>query len=316
MCPGGNKPSGTVSNNKFLTCPTAPAIFANPAVKGCADGVTMTGNQIDGGLVVVDQPQLSFNPPSPDSPDPAPVIPVIVFCTTPNATLRCVHGGQSFFLLLTCCCASSTIVFLPHSPVEVRSWWPTILSPTLMISHPTHHYQHTPPPPPHHQHHRLYSLVRSLIRSPRATVRRITCFQPYTLTITRSLTTCDRYTTDGSRPSETSPIFPANGLKLVWPGPNIAVNVRGFKDGFIPSVTNGVIVERRRYISRVTSTVRGSFDTLTQVCSTSHQYLLTWVDAVIVVTLSTDTFSFIHNEKIRIHLLFIRSLCCMSLKRH
>jgi hypothetical protein len=49
MCPGGNKPSGTVSNNKFLTCPSAPAIFANPSVKGCADGVTMSGNQIDGG---------------------------------------------------------------------------------------------------------------------------------------------------------------------------------------------------------------------------------------------------------------------------
>jgi hypothetical protein len=166
MCPGGSKPSGTVSNNRFLTCPSAPAIFANPSVPGCAANVTLTNNQIDGTLQVVDQPQLSFNPPSPDSTNPTPTIPVIVFCTTPNATLR--------------------------------------------------------------------------------------------------------YTTDGSRPSATSPVFPTNGIPLVWPGPNVAVNVRGFRAGFMPSVTNGVIVERRRYVSRVGTAMRGSFDILAPAPAPAH----------------------------------------------
>lgn len=158
MCPNGNVPSGTVSNNRFLTCSTATAIYTNPKVADCGKNVTLEGNQIDGQLKAVEQPQLSFNPPSPDSTNPAPVVPVIVFCTTPNVTIR--------------------------------------------------------------------------------------------------------YTTDGSRPSEASPVFPAAGIMLTWPGPNVAINARAFRDGFIPSITNGVIVERRRYLPRMAVTSRGSFDSL------------------------------------------------------
>ena len=53
-----------------------------------------------------------------------------------------------------------------------------------------------------------------------------------------------RYTLDGSRPTETSPVMPANsGLDLPWPGPAVHVNVRAFKPGMVASMTNGALVE-------------------------------------------------------------------------
>jgi len=158
MCPGGNHPSGKISNNSFLTCSGVSAIFINPKVKGCGDNVTMEGNRINGTLQAVEQPQLSYSPPSPESTNPAPVIPVRAFCKTPHAELR--------------------------------------------------------------------------------------------------------YTLDGSRPNRNSPIFP-DKILLQWPGPNLAVNIRGFHPDMLPSITNGVIVERRRYLPRpqITSdSMRSSFD--------------------------------------------------------
>jgi hypothetical protein len=52
-----------------------------------------------------------------------------------------------------------------------------------------------------------------------------------------------RYTLDGSRPTEASPVVPAKGVPLAWPGPAVAVNMRAFKEGMTPSVTNGAILE-------------------------------------------------------------------------
>ena len=52
-----------------------------------------------------------------------------------------------------------------------------------------------------------------------------------------------RYTTDGSRPTEESPVMPAGGVPLPWPGPVVAINFRGFRKGFRPSITNGVVLE-------------------------------------------------------------------------
>ena len=53
-----------------------------------------------------------------------------------------------------------------------------------------------------------------------------------------------RYTLDGSRPNETSPILPMpQGINLAWPGPALVVNMRAFKEGHVASVTNGAVVE-------------------------------------------------------------------------
>jgi hypothetical protein len=69
-----------------------------------------------------------------------------------------------------------------------------------------------------------------------------------------------RYTTDGSRPSSTSPIVPTpKGALFDWPGPNFAFNVRAFPPAsgegsdLLPSVTNGAIVERSKYRPRADS---------------------------------------------------------------
>eukprot|EP01060_Flectonema_neradi_P016214 TRINITY_DN22803_c0_g1_i1.p1 TRINITY_DN22803_c0_g1~~TRINITY_DN22803_c0_g1_i1.p1 ORF type:complete len:617 (+),score=57.08 TRINITY_DN22803_c0_g1_i1:44-1894(+) len=59
-----------------------------------------------------------------------------------------------------------------------------------------------------------------------------------------------RYTTDGSKPSENSPVIPASGISLPWPGPVTVVNVRAFKEGMIPSVTNGAIIELNYILGR------------------------------------------------------------------
>jgi hypothetical protein len=60
-----------------------------------------------------------------------------------------------------------------------------------------------------------------------------------------------RYTLDGSRPSESSPIVdPEAGIILNWPGPAIVVNMRAWKDGYTPSVTNGAVVELNYVLGR------------------------------------------------------------------
>jgi hypothetical protein len=60
-----------------------------------------------------------------------------------------------------------------------------------------------------------------------------------------------RYTLDGSRPSESSPIVdPERGIILSWPGPAVVVNMRAWKDGYTPSVTNGAVVELNYVLGR------------------------------------------------------------------
>lgn len=72
-----------------------------------------------------------------------------------------------------------------------------------------------------------------------------------------------RYTTDGSRPTELSPELPAKGLQMQWPGPNVAVNVRAFAppgSPLLPSVTNGVVVERATYEPRSHAPLNSKFE--------------------------------------------------------
>lgn len=63
-----------------------------------------------------------------------------------------------------------------------------------------------------------------------------------------------RYTTDGSRPTESSPAMPEKGLMLAFPGPALVVNVRAFptdaNPDVLPSITNGVVIERYVYRAR------------------------------------------------------------------
>jgi len=61
--------------------------------------------------------------------------------------------------------------------------------------------------------------------------------------VTRTVNATLRYTLDGSRPTLNSPVIPQAGLNLPWPGPVVNVNLRGFKPGLLPSITNGVLVE-------------------------------------------------------------------------
>ena len=85
-----------------------------------------------------------------------------------------------------------------------------------------------------------------------------------------------RFTTDGSRPTATSPVFPMPaGLKLVWPGPNVAINVRGFLAGSLPSITNGIVVERRRYTPM--PSITSSFDALQHSAATGKTIVAGWV---------------------------------------
>jgi hypothetical protein len=53
MCPNGNTPSGTISDNNFINCPGIDAIYANPNVKNCSAGITLKGNKMDGALTSV-----------------------------------------------------------------------------------------------------------------------------------------------------------------------------------------------------------------------------------------------------------------------
>jgi hypothetical protein len=61
-----------------------------------------------------------------------------------------------------------------------------------------------------------------------------------------------RYTLDGSRPSDKSPILPLPmGINLPWPGPALIVNMRAFKVGWLPSVTNGAVMELNYGLGRM-----------------------------------------------------------------
>ena len=87
-----------------------------------------------------------------------------------------------------------------------------------------------------------------------------------------------RYTLDGSRPTEASPIVPAGGVALQWPGPNVAFNVRGFFPGMLPSPTQGVVVERRNYKPRGSSStaIASSFDAVT--VNSTGAFVRGWAD--------------------------------------
>jgi len=52
-----------------------------------------------------------------------------------------------------------------------------------------------------------------------------------------------RYTLDGSKPTPSSPIMPESGIQVYWPGKVLAVNVKAFREGFVPSVTQGAVLE-------------------------------------------------------------------------
>lgn len=77
-----------------MNCPGIDSIYANPLVKNCSAGIVQTGNQINGDLTVVAQPQITYNPPQPDNVLPNPVISVVAFCTTDNATIRYTLDGS------------------------------------------------------------------------------------------------------------------------------------------------------------------------------------------------------------------------------
>jgi hypothetical protein len=77
-----------------------------------------------------------------------------------------------------------------------------------------------------------------------------------------------RYTTDGSRPTESSPLVPAKGVPVGFPGPTIAFNCRAFPNasaaaaGLLPSITNGVVIERSRYVPRGMSGMASAVDSI------------------------------------------------------
>ena len=154
ICPNGNKPSALVANSTFITSPGTPAIFPNPAVKGCESNLTLQNNTFANTTdppIVVEQPRLALGPSSTRSPK----IPIIAKSPTEGAVVR--------------------------------------------------------------------------------------------------------YTTDGSRPTASSPVLPS-GFALPWPGPATAVLFRAFKDGMVPSVTNGHILERNYPWTPSTLSMRGNTD--------------------------------------------------------
>ena len=88
-----------------------------------------------------------------------------------------------------------------------------------------------------------------------------------------------RYTVDGSRPSATSALLPSSGVLFDWPGPNFVMNVKGFKAGMAPSVTNGVVVERALYRSRVVDEkpLASSLDGITRTAPGGDFTITGWV---------------------------------------
>lgn len=53
-----------------------------------------------------------------------------------------------------------------------------------------------------------------------------------------------RYTTDGTRPNEDSPVLEMpHGLRFEWRSACTPINVKAFKQGMVPSPTVGVVLE-------------------------------------------------------------------------
>jgi hypothetical protein len=95
MCPNGQIPQGTLSNNIFYTCPEVPAMYVNPSVPGCASNLTLINNTVNGSTAMVPMPQVSFNPPSPDCTDLAGRYNVVgIVPGFPNAVIRYTLDGS------------------------------------------------------------------------------------------------------------------------------------------------------------------------------------------------------------------------------
>ena len=97
MCPNKQKPSGQLYNNTFFTLPGCPAI--NPAFAGCADGLTQVGTQVydyhdSSAQLLVEMPQVSFNPPAPSDTDTSGVFNVIAVTSTNGAVIRYTLDGS------------------------------------------------------------------------------------------------------------------------------------------------------------------------------------------------------------------------------
>jgi hypothetical protein len=76
-------------------------------------------------------------------------------------------------------------------------------------------------------------------------------------------------------------VVPVKGVEFAWPGPNFVFNCRGFKEGMVPSVTNGVVVERALYRSRTDSKppspLRSVFDGLKAGAGEKEFHITGWV---------------------------------------
>jgi len=70
------------------------------------------------------------------------------------------------------------------------------------------------------------------------------------LGVTKTSGATVHYTLDGSRPTENCPVIPEKGLNLQWPSAAIQVNLRAFKAGMIPSITNGALIELNYVLGR------------------------------------------------------------------
>lgn len=170
--PNGNRPSGLLARNTFLTCPGVPAIYVNAAVPGCADDLIQVNNTIDKDKVV-EMPQVSFSPPPPSS-------------TATSGTYRVIGVTSS---------AGATI----------------------------------------------------------------------------------RYTLDGSRPTEDSPQLSPKGIDLHWPSSTVAVNMRAFKAGMRPSVTNGAILELSYVLGRMAPYKIGALNGVLDGVNLSAAIVRGWV---------------------------------------
>ena len=61
-----------------------------------------------------------------------------------------------------------------------------------------------------------------------------------------------RYTLDGSRPTQDSPVIPAKGIDFMARA-TVQINLRAFKSGMIPSITNGALLELNYVLGREAS---------------------------------------------------------------